>query len=81
MPVIPALRRLRQEDLESEASLGSIVRPCVKKQNKTKDSVRQGSLLDANSGVIFLFVFLAARRFELRGSYLLHQPFFVMGIF
>jgi hypothetical protein len=31
MPVIPALRRLRQENHEFKASLGCMLRPCVKK--------------------------------------------------
>jgi hypothetical protein len=32
MPVIPALRRLKQEDCEFKASLSYIVRLCLKKK-------------------------------------------------
>jgi hypothetical protein len=36
MPVIPALRRLRQEDHKFEASLNNRVKPCLKKKKKKK---------------------------------------------
>jgi hypothetical protein len=39
MPIISALRRLRQEDLEFKAGLGCIVRSCVKKKKKRQVSV------------------------------------------
>jgi hypothetical protein len=34
--IIPAVRRLRQEDLEFKASLGYTAKPCLKKENKKK---------------------------------------------
>jgi hypothetical protein len=34
MPVIPALRRLRQEECEFQVSLGYMVRPCLKEKKK-----------------------------------------------
>jgi hypothetical protein len=39
MPLIPILRRLKQE-LKFKASLGYIVRLFLKKQNKTKKQIR-----------------------------------------
>jgi hypothetical protein len=34
IPIIPALRRLMQEDSKFKANLGYIVRSCLKKKNK-----------------------------------------------
>jgi hypothetical protein len=39
MPIIPALRRPRQEDHEFEASLCYIARPCLKTNKKQTNNV------------------------------------------
>jgi hypothetical protein len=39
VPVIPALQRLKQEGSKFEASLGYIVRPCLKEKKKKKTPV------------------------------------------
>jgi hypothetical protein len=36
LPVVLALRRLRQEDYMFKASLSYIVKPCLRKTDKTK---------------------------------------------
>jgi hypothetical protein len=41
MPVVPALRKWRQEDREFKASLGYITRPCPKIQQKEKGRKRE----------------------------------------
>jgi hypothetical protein len=43
MPVIPALRRLRQESHEFKASLGCIVRPCLK-NSKVGEKIMERTL-------------------------------------
>jgi hypothetical protein len=40
--IVSALGRLRQEDLESEASLGYIIRPCLPKKEKKKKEHHNG---------------------------------------
>jgi hypothetical protein len=44
MSVIPALGRLRQEDLKLEANLGFIVRLCAKKEKRKKPKVGENIL-------------------------------------
>jgi hypothetical protein len=36
MPIIPALRKLRQEDCELKASLVYMTRPCLKRRRRKK---------------------------------------------
>jgi hypothetical protein len=57
--VIPVLRRLRQEDYEFEAILGSIARSCLKKEGR-KILMIIGSIHHANIA-IFIFMFLCPK--------------------
>jgi hypothetical protein len=41
MPIIPALRKLMQEDREFEASLGYMKRLCVKRNQPNKQNPKQ----------------------------------------
>jgi hypothetical protein len=43
-PVIPALRRLKQEDVEFEARLGYMVRCCLKRKGREKKRSRFGPM-------------------------------------
>jgi hypothetical protein len=45
MPVIPALRRLKKEDLEFEARMIYIARPCAKKRVILQDMCTECSTL------------------------------------
>jgi hypothetical protein len=45
-PVIPAFRRLRQEDHGFEASLGYLVRPYLKRKKKYPDFLKNGIILE-----------------------------------
>jgi hypothetical protein len=38
VPVVSGLRRLKQEDISVEASLGRIVKPCLKKKESKYDA-------------------------------------------
>jgi hypothetical protein len=45
MPVIPAVRKQKQEGLELEISLGYTARYCLKKENKKKANKKRTNLI------------------------------------
>lgn len=54
LPIIPALRRLRQDNHKLDASLGCIQRPC-NKETKQKQPPKQNSVRKTKSQATFKF--------------------------
>jgi hypothetical protein len=50
-PVIPAIKRLRQEDLKFKANLSYIGRPCLKKKNTSFPHLKSKLVLPSSKGV------------------------------
>jgi hypothetical protein len=55
MPVIPALRRRKQENQELEASLSYTRRPCLKKKGKEEEEEKEYIILIGNDDSIVLY--------------------------
>jgi hypothetical protein len=50
MPIISALKRLRQENLEFQASLGFILRCCLKKKERSQAQWLTSAILTTGTG-------------------------------
>jgi hypothetical protein len=74
MPIIPAPRKLRQEDHGLETSLGYKARPCLKKTNIHSQNQQQQQRTPHRAGRWLTPIILATQEAEIRRIKVRSQP-------